>query len=191
MFLLFSFCVFNGMYTFGTFFWACLRYLKDWFLDTSSVLLIKKVTPMLGPSYLQKYIYTAQKQTYCVILNTTFTSFNEFKKTLNNTPKLSIPNRAIRLDSINIKKFNMYNGPLCNFCSTFSGVYVPYSIDFFCSTSNLKNHPSVHVIYDILGNENTFVPMKSIRSTVWLPDCLRHLKKTSRNVTMITNEKSD
>ena len=69
MFHLFSFCVFSGMYTvkntFGTFVWACVRYVKDWFLVTSSVAWIKKVTPMLGPSYLQKYIYCTKTDILC------------------------------------------------------------------------------------------------------------------------------
>ena len=192
MFRLFSFLLFSDMIknTFITFVWACVSYVRDWFFDPSAVYLIKRVTPILGPSYLQKYLYTANKQKYCVVLNTTLTSFKEFKKTLHNIPKLSIPNRAIKSESIDVEKFNMYNGPLCDFYAAFKGVHVPYSIDFFRS-SHIYHSPPLHIVYDMLGNENTFGSMKPIRSNVWLPDCSEHLKKWTRYVTTVKNEKSD
>ena len=74
-----------------------------------------------------------------------------------------IPNRAIKSDTVDVKLFNMYNGPFCNFNSHINGVYIPYSIDVLCKQNTEQSNNS-HIIIDLLGNKNTYFYMKKLNS---------------------------
>ena len=95
----------------------------------SPIKLIKTKKLLLGPSNLQECVYIFDKQQYIVILDTLITNFKLFKVQLEKTACPVIPNRAIKSDTVDVKLFNMYNGPFCNFNSHINGVYIPYSID--------------------------------------------------------------
>ena len=150
----------------------------------SPIKLIKTKKSLLGPSNLQECVYTFHKQQYIVILDTLITNFYLFKQQLQNTPCIHIPNRAIKSNTVDVKLFNMYNGPFCNFHYNINGVYIPYSIDVLCKQKSTINE--LHTITDLLGNTTTYFYMKKLNPLTWIPDCILHLKKSTTDTTTDT-----
>ena len=159
-------------------------FILDFIFKPSPIKLIRTKKSLLGPSNLQECIYTFHKQQYIVILDTLITNFNVFKTQLQNTPCINIPNRAIKSNTIDVKLFNMYNGPFCNFHYNINGVYIPYSIDVLCKQKS-SIHES-HTITDLLGNTKTYFYMKKLNPLTWIPDCILHLKKSTTDTTTDT-----
>ena len=168
---------------------AYVTYIIEVLFKPSPIKLIKTKKLLLGPSNLQECVYIFHKQQYIVILDTLITNFKLFKVQLEKTACPVIPNRAIKSDTVDVKLFNMYNGPFCNFNSHINGVYVPYSIDVLCKQNTEQSNNS-HIIIDLLGNKNTYFYMKKLNPLAWIPDCVLHLKKSTTSSNNSHNEKN-
>jgi hypothetical protein len=153
------------------FFNASCKYVLSFLRKDPTRIIVERVTkPMLGPMNFCRYDFCYKFKNYSVVLDTERTSFRQFKRYIMNSKLPSIPNRAIMSESIDVKKFNQFLGPLCDFYTFFEGALRPYSIDFF-GTKN-SNGPCVeYSVYDTRYIKQTFECMNSAYRNLWTKDC--------------------
>jgi len=153
------------------FFNASCKYALSFLRKDPTKIIVERITkPMLGPMNFCRYDFCYRFKNYSVVLDTERTSFRQFKRYIMNSKLPCIPNRAIMSESIDVKKFNQFLGPLCDFYTLFEGALRPYSIDFF-GTKNSNGPCAEYSVYDTRYIKQTFECMNSAYRNLWTKDC--------------------